>query len=230
MLADQIIAELKTMANPANVAGMARFGIKSDNILGISMPALRSMAKPYRKNHPLALGLWESGIHEARILASLIDDPRQVTLAQMEEWTGQFDTWDVCDQVCSNLWEKTAYAYEKAVEWSRREEEFTKRAGFVLMARLAVSDKKVPDEKIAAFLPEIEQGSIDKRNFVKKAVNWALRQIGKRSLGLNRLSIETAERLGSLDNPSARWVAADALRELKNEAVQARLQSKAKGK
>ena len=227
---NQIIAELKAMANPANVAGMARFGIKSDNTLGVPMPTLRSMARPYRKNHELALDLWDSGIHEARILASLVDDPKQVTVEQMEKWTGEFDSWDVCDQVCSNLWEKTPFAYEKAIEWARHQEEFVKRAGFVLMARLAVSDKKAPDEKIAVFLPEIIHGSNDGRNFVKKAVNWTLRQIGKRSLELNSQAIAASKRIASLDIPAAQWIAADALRELKSEAVQARLQSKAKAK
>jgi 3-methyladenine DNA glycosylase AlkD len=227
-LAEQINAGLKSLANPANVAGMARYGIRTDNTLGVPMPALRKLAKSYRRNHELALALWDSGIHEARILASLVDDPKQVTPEQMEGWTADFDSWDVCDQVCSNLWDKTPFAYDKAIEWSRRDEEFVKRAGFVLMARSVVGGKKTPDSaRMAVIFAEIERGAADKRNFVKKAVNWALRQIGKRSLKLNRQAIATAERIASIDNPAARWIAADALRELKSGAVLQRLKSRA---
>ncbi|MEN8614430.1 DNA alkylation repair protein [Dehalogenimonas sp. THU2] len=225
-LCDDILTELRSMSNPANIVGMARFGINPDNTLGVSIPALRAMAKLHRRNHELAIGLWNSGIHEARILASLVDDPKQVTIAQMEAWIADFDSWDVCDQVCSNLWEKTPYAYDKAIEWSHRQEVFVKRAGFVLMARLAVGDKKIPDEQIKAFLPEIVRGSNDARNFVKKAVNWALRQIGKRSTGLNALAIAAATEIARLDNPAAHWIAADALRELQSAAVQERLKAK----
>ncbi len=147
---------------------------------------------------------------------------------QMEKWTGEFDSWDVCDQVCSNLWEKTPFAYEKAIEWSRRQEEFVKRAGFVLMARSVVGGKTPDAEKLAIIFAEIEQGATDNRNFVKKAVNWALRQIGKRSLELNRQAIAIAERIAAIDNAAARWIAADALRELKSETIQTRLKAKAK--
>jgi 3-methyladenine DNA glycosylase AlkD len=208
--------------------GMARFGINPQNTLGVSIPALRAMARPHRKNHQLALELWDTGIHEARIMASLIDDAEQVTIDQMVAWTVAFDSWDVCDQVCSNLWEETPFAFNQAIRWSRREEEFVKRAGFVLMARLAVGGKKAPDaDQIAVIFSEIERGADDKRNFVKKAVNWALRQIGKRSAELNRQAIQTAERIALLDSAAARWIAADALRELKSAAVQARLKARA---
>ncbi|PPD57704.1 DNA alkylation repair protein [Dehalogenimonas etheniformans] len=226
---ETINAELKSLANPANVAGMARFGIKADNTLGVSMPVLREMAKPYRKNHELAAELWQSGIHEAHILASLIDDPRKVTVDQMEAWTADIDSWDVCDQLCSNLWEKTPYAYAKAVEWSRRDEEFVKRAGFVLMARSVVGGKKrLAPPQMAAIFAEIERGAVDDRNYVKKAVSWALRQIGKSSLELNRQVIATAEKIALIDAPSARWIAADAMRELKSDAVQKRLSARVK--
>jgi 3-methyladenine DNA glycosylase AlkD len=226
---ETIIAELKGLANPSNVAGMARFGIKSENTLGISMPMLRSLAKAYRKNHELAAELWQSGLHEARILASLIDDPQKVTPGQMDAWTADFDSWDVCDQVCSNLWEKTAYAYDKALEWSRRAEEFVKRAGYVLMARFVVGGKKALDPlQISIIFGEIERGAVDNRNFVKKAVNWALRQIGKSSRELNRQAIATAQKIALMDNSAARWIASDALRELKSEAVQQRLLKRAK--
>jgi 3-methyladenine DNA glycosylase AlkD len=227
--AKTIIAELKSMANPANVEGMARFGIKSDNTLGISMPALRAMSKPHRKNHDLALELWGSGFHEARILASLVDDPKQVTTEQMEKWTSEFDSWDICDQVCSNLWEKTPYAYDKAIEWSLRDEEFVKRAGFVLMARSVVGGKKdLNPSQISTIFSEIERGATDTRNFVKKAVNWALRQIGKSSQELNRQAIATAQKIALMDNSAAQWIASDALRELKSEAIQERLLKRAK--
>ncbi|MEL7561929.1 DNA alkylation repair protein [Dehalogenimonas sp. 4OHTPN] len=226
-LADDIIVHLKSMANPVNVAGMARYGIKSDNTLGVSMPLLRAMAMSYRRNHELALTLWDSGIHEARILASLVDDPKKVTPEQMDRWTANFDSWDICDQVVSNLWEVTPYAFEKAVEWVRRKEEFVKRAGFVLMARLAVSAKNIPnDAQIEAIFAEIERGAADSRNYVRKAVNWALRQIGKRSIELNLRAIAVAEKISGANNPAARWVASDALRELRSPAVQARLQAR----
>ncbi|KTB48807.1 DNA alkylation repair protein [Dehalogenimonas alkenigignens] len=226
-LADDIIVHLRSMANPANAAGMARYGIKSDNTLGVSMPVLRTMAKSYRRNHELALALWDSGIHEARILASLVDDPKKVTPEQMDRWTASFDSWDICDQVVSNLWETTPYAFEKAVEWVRREEEFVKRAGFVLMARLVVGARNIPEgARIEVFFAEIEHGAADSRNYVKKAVNWALRQIGKRSFELNRRAIAVAEKISRSHNPAARWVASDALRELRSPAVQARLQAR----
>ncbi len=228
ILAEQIIAELKSMANPTNIAGMARYGINSANTLGIPIPALRAIAKANKNNHELALELWKSGIHEACILASLVDDPKQVTPEQMEDWTADFDSWDVCDQVCSNLWETTPFAYDKEIEWSRRDEEFVKRAGFVLMARSRVGGKNTPDPaRMAIIFAEIERGAADTRNFVKKAVNWALRQIGKSSLVLNHQAIATAERIARIDNPAARWVAADALRELKSDAVQQRLKMRA---
>ena len=228
-LTETVIAELKSKANPSNVAGMTHFGINTENTLGVTMPVIRTMAKPYRKNHFLALELWQSGIHEARILASLVDNPKQVTVDQMEKWTVEFDSWDICDQVCSNLWEKTPYAYDKAVEWSRRDEEFVKRAGFVLMARSVVGGKRTPDPaQMAAIFTEIERGAIDQRNFVKKAVDWALRQIGKSSEALNRQAIATAEKIALIDNPASRWIAADSLRELKSDVIQQRLKSRAK--
>jgi 3-methyladenine DNA glycosylase AlkD len=226
---ESIIAELKSLANPSNVAGMARFGINPERTLGIPMPTLRAMAKSHRKNHALAIELWRSGIHEARILASLVDDPKQVTADQMESWANEFDSWDVCDQVCSNLWEKTPYVYDKAIEWSRSDQEFVKRAGFVLMARSVVGGKKALGAgQLATIFSEIELGATDKRNFVQKAINWALRQIGKSSLDLNRQAIATAEKIALADNSTARWIAADALRELKSDLVQKRLLARIK--
>lgn len=222
----EILKKLKSLANPKAVEGMTRFGISAKNTYGISLPNIRKMAREIGRNHELAQHLWASGIHEARILASLIDDPKKVTNEQMESWVKDFDSWDVCDQCCSNLFDKTAHAFDKAEQWSRRNEEFVKRAGFVLMATLAVHDKKANDEEFTKFLPTIERESTDERNYVKKAVNWALRQIGKRNLALNNKAIETAKQIQRTDSKSAKWIASDALRELTSEAVQNRLKDR----
>ncbi len=223
MSAASIISEMKSKADPKAVEGMARFGISSKNTLSVSMPTLRSMARKVGKNHQTAQALWKSEVHEARILAALVDDPAQVTAAQMEKWAAGFDSWDVCDQVCSNLFDKTPFAHQKALEWSGRKEEFVRRAAFTLMAALAVHDKGASDAEFTSFFGAIEKGSTDQRNFVKKSVNWALRQIGKRNLNLNRAAAEVAERISKMDSPSARWVASDAIRELRSEAVQKKL-------
>lgn len=217
---NDILKELRSHRNPVNIAGMARFGINPRNTLGVPVPVLRAMAKKAGKDHLLAKTLWETDIHEARLLAGLIDDPRLVTPAQMEHWVKQFDSWDICDMVCSNLFDKTPYALEKAHAWSGRTEEFVRRAGFVLMAALSVHDKKAPDAVFVDFLPLISGAAKDDRNFVKKAVNWALRQIGKRNAALNRKAIRAAEQVLAQNTPSARWIARDALRELRSDAVQ----------
>ena len=219
----EIIKKLKSLSNPENVAGMARFGINPENTLGVSMPSLFKIAKEIGRDHKLAEQLWSSGIHEARILACLIDDPKEVTEKQMERWVRDFDSWDVCDQCCARLFDKTEQAYQKAIDWSSRSEEFVKRAGFVMMACLAVHDKKAADDKFEQFLPIIVRESIDERNFVKKAVNWALRQIGKRNKRLNKISIRTSKEIRKLDSKSAKWISSDALRELTSEKVQRRL-------
>jgi len=223
MRCEDIIKKLEKEANPVNVAGMARFGINPDKTLGISIPFLRELAKEIGKNHNLAKELWLSGIHEARILAGLIDDPDRVTEKQMDQWVEDFDSWDVCDLVCSSLFDKTEFAYKKAFEWTTRDEEFVKRAGFVMMAALSVHDKKASDREFEKFLPIIVREAKDERNFVRKAVNWALRQIGKRNRALNRKAILTAEKIRRIDSKSARWIAADALRELRSEAVRKKL-------
>ena len=218
-----IIKKFESLSDPEAVKGMARFGINPGNTYGVSIPNLRKIARETGKDHALAQQLWTSGIHEARILASMVDEPEKVTEAQMESWVKDFDSWDVCDQCCSNLFDKTKFAHRKATEWSVREEEFVKRAGFTLMATLAVHDKKAADEDFLKFLPVIKRESADNRNFVKKAVNWALRQIGKRNLNLNKMAIRTAEEIQQVDSKSARWIAADAIRELTSEVVQKRL-------
>jgi len=218
-----IIEKLKSLSDPEAVKGMTRFGISVENAYGVSIPALRKIAKETGKDHTLAQQLWASGIHEARTLASMIDKTEMVTEAQMESWVKDFDSWSVCDQCCSNLFDKTEFAYRKASVWSEREEEFVKRAGFVLMACLAVHDKKASDEDFLKFLLIMKRESTDDRNFVKKAVNWALRQIGKRNLNLNKEAVKAAEEIQQIDSKSARWIAADAIRELTGEAVQSRL-------
>lgn len=222
--AEDILERLRALGNPQNVASMERYGINTHNTLGISIYTLRPLAKEIGSDHELALALWDSGIHEARILAAYIDDPALVSEGQMERWVLDIDSWDVCDQVCSSLFDRTPYAYDKALEWSEREEEFVKRAGFVLMAALSVHDKQAPDERFEQFFPIILREATDNRNYVKKAVNWALRQIGKRSRYLNGLAIETARQIQQIDSPATRWIASDALRELSGEKVQKRLE------
>ena len=223
MNCNEILAEMRAQANPDNVAGMARFGISSHNTLGLSIPTLRKLAKQIGQDHVLAQDLWASGIHEARILAGFIDDPALVSEAQLEQWAAGFDSWDVCDQVCSGLFDRTPFAYVKAAEWCARPDEFVKRAGFVLMACLAVHDKKTGDAAFVAFLPHIVREAGDERNFVRKAVNWALRQIGKRNARLNKAAIKTAREIQKIDSKAARWIAADALRELTGEVAQRKL-------
>ena len=207
---------------------MARFGISAKNTLGISVNTLRKIAKELGRNHELAEQLWRSGVHEARILAVLIDDPSQVTEEQMERWVKGIDSWDTCDGCAYHLFDKTPFAYRKAMDWSRREEEFVKRAAFAMIAALAVHDKQASDAKFLTFLPVIKRQSKDERNFVKKAVNWALRGIGKRNPALNRAAIQTAREIREVDSRSARWIAADALRELTGDAVQRRLQERSR--
>ncbi|MFH0880102.1 MAG: DNA alkylation repair protein [Lentisphaerota bacterium] len=223
MKIQEVVVELKAQANPKNVAGMARYGISVKGALGVSMPYLRALGKRIGRDHPLALALWKSGIHEARILAALVDDPRQVTESQLEKWVRELESWDVCDQLCSNLIDRTPFAVAKAFEWTQREEEFVKRAGFVVMAALSVHDKQSPDKLFIQFLSVIERESTDGRNFVKKAVNWALRQIGKRNMVLHAAAVQCAERIEQIDHRAARWIAKDALRELANRKIVERI-------
>jgi 3-methyladenine DNA glycosylase AlkD len=211
------------MGDPARVEGMARYGIRTDHAVGVTVTELRRLARGLRPDHELAAALWTSGVHEARILASLVDEPALVTEAQMDAWVSTLDSWDVCDAVCGNLFDRTPFALDKAVEWAGREPEFERRAGFALMAWASVHRKDLPDRAFASLLPTIRESSTDDRTYVRKAVSWALRQIGKRSLGLNAKAISTAERIGRIDTRASRRVARDALRELQSEAVQERL-------
>lgn len=230
MTVDKIIKKLELLENPANIEGMKRFGITTKKAFGVSAPVLKQLAKDIKKQakdrHSLALELWQTEIHEARIIAYLIDNPKEVTEKQMDEWAKDFDNWAICDGTCGHLFCKTEFAYKKVLEWSEREEEFVKRAGIVLIAWLAVHDKKADDAKIAEFLQILENKANDERNFIKKAVNWSLRQIGKRNLNLNKFALETAQKIKLQNSKSARWIASDALRELTNEKTLERLQKK----
>ncbi|HEY4612711.1 MAG TPA: DNA alkylation repair protein [Bacteroidota bacterium] len=218
---------LRSHGDPRNIVGMQRYGITARKAYGVAAPHIRSIAKNIGINHKLSLQLWSTAIHEARILASLIGDPERVTERQMKRWVHAFDSWAVCDACCGCLFDKTPFAYRKAFEWCSAKEEFVKRAGFVMMAELAVHNKKAADAEFLRMLPAIKRGATDGRNFVKKAVNWALRQIGKRNPALNKAAIRTAQEISEIDSPVARWVAADALRELQSPAVKRRLLSRA---
>lgn len=220
---ETVLKELSDLADPQAAAGMANFGIQGAQVYGIRVPVLRQMARRCGRDHELAQELWVSGVHEARILASMVAEPQRVTEAMMERWAADFDSWDVCDQCCGNLFDRTPFAYQKAREWGSREEEFVKRAAFALMAYLAVHDKKQADEAFLGFFPLIEREAVDERNYVKKAVNWALRQIGKRSQSLNGPAVELAASLADSENATARWVGKDALRELTSDKVRHKL-------
>ena len=225
MTATEILQHLQSLSNSDNVAGMARFGIHAKKVYGISLPHLKRLARQIGKDHLLAQELWSSGAHEARLLACFVDNPAEVTRRQMERWAGDFDNWAVCDGCCLHLFAKVPFAHEKAASWCVRSQEFVKRAGFSMMAVLAVHDQSASDSLFLQWLRLIKAASTDERNFVKKAVNWALRQIGKRNLRLNLAAIRTAKAIQKLDSTAARWIAADALRELMSDAVQKRLQT-----
>jgi 3-methyladenine DNA glycosylase AlkD len=225
--AKEVLERLEPLGSEEARAGMARYGIRTEDAFGVSVYELRRVAKELGRDHDLALALWATGNHEARLLASMVDDPEEVTEAQMEEWAEAFDSWDICDQVTSNLFDKTPFAWAKVEEWSASPDEWVKRAAFATAAALAVQDKKAADEPFLVILELCRREAGDDRNYVKKAVNWALRGIGKRSPGLNRAAVRAARRLRSLDSKSARWIAADALRELTGEDVRARLSRRA---
>lgn len=217
------MARLNHLADPTQQAGQARYGIDVSASLGISVPEMRKLAGQIGRDHRLAARLWDSGVREARIVACLIDEPALVTETQMEAWALDFSSWEVVDTCCCNLFDRCDLGYPKALEWSEREEEFVKRAGFVLMACLAVHNKRAPDSYFAPFLAAIEREACDNRNFVRKAVNWALRQIGKRNPALRQRAIEVARRIAAQECTGARWVASNALRELQSEQLEARM-------
>ena len=220
------LAELRRLGEKRNIEGMARFGIVAKHVLGVAKPKMDELARRIGKDHRLALQLWETGVHDARILAGMIDEPEEVTAAQMNRWVRDFDNWDVCDGTCCHLFAFAHAAWDRAISWTKRQPEFEKRAGFALIAYLAYRDKTAKDSTYIRVLPLLLREANDDRNFVRKAVNWALRNIGKRNLNLNRAAIRTAERMRKKNSRAARWIAADALRELKSEEVQSRLRRK----
>jgi len=220
---EELLDKLRARAVPSRKEGMARFGVSVESALGVTMPEIRAIGAQTVKEHQLALDLWQSGIHEARILASVVDEPAKVTRQQCEDWAADFNSWDIVDQVCGNLLDKTALADTLVREWSLREEEFVKRAAFALIAWMSVHRKKEPDQIFLDYLPLIVSASDDPRNFVKKAVNWALRQIGKRSAALHQPALELALNLQASEVAAARWIGADAVRELQSDKIKARL-------
>jgi len=232
----EILDEVRALGSEANRAGMARYGIKVDDAFGVSIYELRRIAKRLGTSHELALALWKSGKHEGRLLSCFVDDPAEVTATQMDSWARDFDSWDICDQATTSLFDLSKHAWNKAVEWAGKKPEWIRRGGFSLMAGLAVHDKQAKDQKFQAWFPVIEAAAFDERNFVKKAVNWALRNIGKRNRALNQAAIACAERIlasanqraggergGDPQTRAARWVAVDALRELTSAKRQASL-------
>ncbi len=223
---NSILKQIHSLSDSKAVEGMARYGIVTKKAFGVSAPALRAIAKEVGHNHGLALKLWATEIYDARIFAAFVDDPKLTTEVQMDRWVKDFDNWAICDGVCIHLFRKTPFAWKKAVAWTKRKEEFVKRAGFALFATLAVHVKQADDKKFFQLLPIIKRESKDERNGVKKAVNWALRQIGKRNLTLNKEAIQTANEIKIIDSPAARWIARDALRELQSKSVQKRLKNK----
>ena len=219
LTAAQILSRLRRLGSPENVAGMARFGIAPAQAFGVPSEPIRRLAREIGRDSALAAQLWDTGVHEARILAALVIDPVSMTRKEMERWARDFDSWAVCDHCCIHLFRKTPFAWDKAVAWSGRRREYVKRAGFAMMATLAVHDKQASDKEFLALLPIIEREATDGRNSVKKAVNWALRQIGKRNAALGEAAMETAARLKQSESPSTRWIGADALRELKAKSL-----------
>ncbi len=239
--AEALVEELRSLGSAGGRASMARFGIEVGDAFGVSVYEVRKVARRVGTDHALALALWKTGHHEARLLACFVDDPGRVTPRQMQSWAKDFHSWDVCDQATTSLFDLTPHAWGKAAEWAKREEEWLKRAGFALMAGLAVHDKTAPDRDFLRLLPLIERGAFDERNFVKKGVNWALRNLGKRNLALRDAAVACAEHIQVLASRraggerggdsacrAARWVAADALRELRSEKTLARLKRKSR--
>ena len=224
---DEVLNKLNEKAKSDQLEGMARFGIVGDQRMGVSVPDMRKIAKEVGKDHQLALELWDTGIPEAMIVAGMVAEPDKLTEEQMEDWVVDINSWDICDQVCMNLFEKSPYAEQKIFEWSAREEEFVKRTAYALIACLAWHDKDASDQAFTKYFPVIKNGSTDDRNFVKKAVNWALRNIGKRNIELNQAAIQVAREIQAVDSKSARWIASNAIRELESDKVQERLRKKA---
>src|SRR5688572_347824 len=210
---DSVLTWLRRHSSARNREGLARYGLPSDNALGVSVGDIRDLGKRLGRDHDLALVLWKTGVYEARMLTSFVDEPSRVTPAQMERWCRDFDSWGICDTLCFHLFDRTPYAYDKVEQWADRKEEFIKRGAFALLASLALHDKAADDESFLRYLPLIEKAAPDDRNFVKKGVSWALRAIGKRQT-VREAAIDVAKRLAESSEPAARWIGKDALRDL----------------
>ncbi|HUU79512.1 MAG TPA: DNA alkylation repair protein [candidate division Zixibacteria bacterium] len=220
---EQIIAKFEKHANPENLVGMAKFGITPDHAYGVSLPVIRDLAKEIGKNHLLAQELWNTNIREPRILACMIADPNKVTEELLEKWVRDFDYWEICDQCIMNLFVKTKFAYTKSLEWVRRDDEYIRRSGFVLMAILSYRDKKTDDSKFLSFLPICKKYSTDQRNIVKKAISWSLRRIGARNLFLNKEVLKLTDELMMIESSSAKWIAKDVAKDISRQLVQKKL-------
>jgi 3-methyladenine DNA glycosylase AlkD len=227
--AAEVLKWLEERGSKRVVQGMARYGIPSDGAVGVPMGALLKLAKQLGTDHELSLALWASGCYEARLLAALVGDPKRVTRRQMDAWAAGFQNWGDCDTVCFKLFDRVPFAFEKAPRWAKSPREFVKRGGFVLMACLALHDKAAPDASFLVFLPLVEKGATDERNFVAKGVSWALRAIGGRSPALHTAATATAERLAKSPDAARRWVGKDALRELTSPKLRARLARRGAG-
>lgn len=221
---NEVLKKLKGKAKPENLEGMAKYGMTKDRRLGVAVPEMRKIAKQSGKDHQLALDLWRTGIPEAMMVASMVDLAEAVTDEQMEDWVKDFSSWDVCDQVCMNLFQKTPLTWKKVRDWANRDEEFVKRAAFALIACLAWHNKEASDKEFIDLIPIIVEGATDERNLVKKGVSWALRHIGKRNPNLNEVALKAAKEMQRMDSKSARWIASDALRDLASEATKRRLE------
>ena len=225
-LSNEIFEKLKLKSRKDQLEGMSRYGININKRLGVSIPDIRKIAKEFGKNHLVALELWDVGLADAKITAALIDEPDKVTENQMEEWVKDIDSWDVCDQICMNLFDKTPYAWKKIIDWSKRDEEFVKRTAFSLLACLAWHDKKSDDNKFIDYFPLIKRNATDERNYVKKAVSWALRHIGKRNLNLHKAALKLASEIKQIDSKTSRWIGSDVIKDLNSDSTKRRLKIK----
>jgi 3-methyladenine DNA glycosylase AlkD len=226
ILSNEILEKLKSKSRKDQLEGMARYGIKIDKRLGVSIPEIRKIAKDFGKNHKTALDLWNTGYDDAKITAAMIDEPEKVTENQMDEWVKEIDSWDVCDQICMNLFDKTPLAWKKIIDWSKRDEEFVKRTAFSLLACLAWHDKNADDNKFIDYFPLIKRNATDDRNYVKKAVSWALRHIGKRNLNLHKAALKLASEIKQIDSKTSRWIGSDVIKDLNSDSTKRRLKIK----
>jgi len=229
-LTDDVVGRLRKLGSKSVRDGMLRYGIPNENAFGVSVGKIQKLSKELGRNHELALALWETGFYEARMLAAFVDDPKLVTPAQMDRWCKDFDNWGIVDTVCFKLFDVTPHAWKKVEQWSKRRDEFQRRAAYALLACLGVHDKHASNEKFIACFPLIEAAATDDRNFVKKGVSWALRVIGRRNLELNNAATELAQRLSDSPDPTSRWLGKEALREFKRPVVRRQLENKLKRK